>query len=135
MISPRWKAVPLLRTCKTLSTIAVQELYRDIVVVHGPNAICNLMDGPALTSHQHIRTLNLLNNTDDYWQAELDRCIERRVFQSQILAGRGYSQNLTSSADEVEPLRRDWETTCKPRLRSLAIKGQYYRLLTCLLRL
>ncbi|KAH8082770.1 hypothetical protein HD553DRAFT_351095 [Filobasidium floriforme] len=134
VLAPRWKAVPLLRTCKILFTIAVQELYRDIVVLNGPNAIYNLMNGPTLHSHQHIRTLDLLNNTDDYSQAELDECIERRVFQSQILAGREYSQNLTSSADEVEPFRRDWETRCKPRLRSLAIKGQYYRLVTCLLR-
>lgn len=135
--SPQWKVVPLLRTCKILSNIAVDELYRDIVVAYGPGTIYRLMSGPSLHSYQHIRTLDLLSHMDNSWADELEDCIPHRVMQSQALAltkvrlGRYW----TSSADKFKRFSWYWSEAWKPRLKTLAIDSEHDHLLTCLLRL
>jgi hypothetical protein len=131
MVKTRWKILPLLCSCKSLSSIAIQELYRHITINSNWATIHGLMTFPT-HSLQHIKSLNLLNiPDDDLWFDYFDRVIQARVTAS---PEHRQGPNWTSSIDEAVNFSLNWSLMFKPRLEALATNSDCPDLISGLLK-
>jgi hypothetical protein len=128
--------MPLMLSCKDYHNIAVEELYRNIRVSDNPETIVKLMEGPPLSSYQHMETMDL-RRSDNLAFPDIQHCITSRVIQSQGSAleqyGRGPRWNLSTA--EAARFGAHWSSVCKPRLNVLKVHGSESNMATKLLQL
>lgn len=135
VVVAQWEALPLLLSCKFLHQIALEELYRDIIILDTAS-LRNLMRDPHPDSYHFIQTLDIAHVQDEFFP-DLEDDVENRVFQSKGSAFARYRQEVgwNSTLSAARELKERWISDCKPRLRMLKGAGVNDNVVACLLKL